>query len=160
MSRYGYFQTGTYKATHIQHNFSTEIGKFGIERGDYEKFAQHALFDNRYTVVLSKEDASLNVKQPDGYIDGKVMDIKGVEGNPMWAINRACVQNVEVCVLYFHDATAFSEDDVRKKFITDLPIWRNEQDFIHQKEMSVKTVICVVNKNDSYSIHEIKKPGE
>ena len=33
-------------------------------------------------------------------------------------------------------------------------------DFIHLKEMSVKTVICVVNKNDSYSIHEIKKPGE
>ena len=78
----------------------------------------------------------------------------------MWAINRACTQRVETCVLYFHDESSFSETDVRKKFIEDLPEWRNKQDYIKHKEITVKTVICVVNKGKGYEILEIKKPEE
>ena len=151
-------QTGAYKATHLEHNFDTEKGKFNIERGEYEKIARDALFDKGSTVVLVKEDPSIGVKQPDGILNGRIMDIKGVEGNPMWAINRACGQKAEVCVLYFHDPASFSEDDVRKKFCVDLPEWRNKTDYISEKQMSVNTVVCVVNGNGSYDIREIKKP--
>ena len=62
--------------------------------------------------------------------------------------------------MYFHDHASFSEVDVRNKFLVDLPDWRNKQDYIHDKEMSVKTVVSVVNRGDYYDVIEIKKPEE
>lgn len=152
--------TGGVKATHKEHNFDTEIGKFGIERGKYEEIARDVLFNKGNSIVLRKEDGALGTKQPDGYLNGVLMDIKGVEGNPMWCINRACVQKVETCILYFHNPASFSENDVRNKFLVELPDWRNKQDYIHDKEMSVKTVVCVVNRGNYYDVIEIKKPEE
>ena len=152
--------SGGIKATHKDHRFESQIGCFGIERGEYEKYARDALFRKGYSVILQKEDTNSGTVQPDGFLNGVLMDIKGVEGNPMWSINRACTQKVETCILYFHDHASFSEDDVRNKFLVDLPDWRNKQDYIHDKEMSVKTVVCVVNRGNYYDVIEIKKPEE
>ena len=152
--------SGGMKATHVGHRFESQIGCFGIERGEYEKYARDALFRKGYSVILQKEDTNSGTVQPDGFLNGVLMDIKGVEGNPMWSINRACTQKVETCILYFHDHASFSEVDVRNKFLVDLPDWRNKQDYIHDKEMSVKTVVCVVNRGDYYDVIEIKKPEE
>lgn len=152
--------TGGMKATHNDHSFDKDVGIFGIERGKYEKIVRDTLFDHGRSIILNKEDGSLGTKQPDGFLDGVLMDIKGVEGNPMWAINRACTQRAEICILYFHNESMFSESDVRKKFIEDLPEWRNKQEYIKHKEMSVKTVVCVVNKRNGFEIIEIKKPEE
>ena len=154
------WKTGGVKATHKGHNFDTGMGIFGIERWNYEVIARDALYNSGNSILLQKEDDFLEIKQPDGYLNGKLMDIKGVEGNPMWAINRACIQRVETCVLYFHDPTKFSESDIRQKFLYDLPEWRNKQDYIVNKDMSVNTIVCVVNNDRSFEIVEIKKPED
>lgn len=153
--------TGGLKATHKDHNFDKDIGLFEIERGQYEKNTREALYEKGYSIILQKEDLHLvGVKQPDGFLNGTLMDIKGVEGNPMWSIFRANGQRVETCVLYFHEPSLFSESDVRNKFFNDLPKWMNEQDFIKNKEIYVKTVVCVINNDENYNVVEIKKPEE
>lgn len=88
-------KSGGVKATHREHNFDKAVGKYEIPRGEYEKITTDALYKKGYVVELIKEDDTKRVPQPDGYLNGSLMDIKGVEGNPLYALMRANKQRVE-----------------------------------------------------------------
>lgn len=151
--------SGGVKAIHKEHNFDTAIGRFGIPRGDYERNAVEALFRSGHSVVLRSEAGEPGVKQPDGFIDGRLMDIKGVEGNALYAINRANIQEVDTVVLYFHDETRFDYDSIKQKW-EYFPRWLNENSRITDKTVNLKEVICVVNCENDYKLYEIKSPDE
>ena len=153
-------QTGGVKATHRGHSFEETVGKYGIPRGEYEKITADALYKKGYVVELIKEDDhTQGVPQPDGYINGSLMDIKGIEGNPLYALNRANKQRVETAVLYFHDANAFSQEQVAAKY-AQLGSWL---EYTRGKKIPVciKKVICIVNKGkEGFDLIEIKNPEE
>lgn len=152
--------TGGLKATHVEHNFSEDIGYFGIPRGYYEKFARDALFQHGYAVELKSERGENRVKCPDGYVNNRLMDIKGIEnGNPLYAMKRANNQGVSVAVLYFHDHPNYSRDEIERKFV-ELPEWIKATYHIDNPTITIDTVMCIVRQSDgSYKIDEIKKPG-
>lgn len=144
-------------AIHKEHNFDTDIGKFGIQRGEYERRSSEALYKSGHSIRLRGEQGAAGIKQPDGYLDGALMDIKGVEGNCLYSMNRANVQQVHTVVLYFHDAEAFSLSDVQAKWEL-LPQWIMDTKHIENKTLYLKQVVCVVNEKDGYKIHKIKNP--
>lgn len=153
-------KTGGLKATHKEHNFDPIIGRFGIPRGNYEKITRDALFKKGYNIKLSEEVNNCEgIKQPDGYVNGKLMDIKGIEGNLLYSLKRANKQNVETAILYFHEQNMFNLDDVKQKYAI-LGEWMHT---IYEEEVpvSIQQVICVVNKgNGEFEISEIKNPKE
>ena len=152
-------KTGGLKATHKEHNFDPTIGRFGIPRGNYEKITRDALFKKGYNVTLRKETNEIGIKQPDGYVNGKLMDIKGIEGNPLYALSRANHQRVETAILYFHEQYIFNLDDVKQKYAI-LGEWLQKA-FEKEIPVNIKQVICVVNKgNGEFEISEIKNPKE
>lgn len=142
---------------HKEHNFATDIGKFGIQRGEYEKRAAEALYKAGHSVRLRGEQGAKGVKQPDGYLDDVLMDIKGIEGNCLYSINRANKQQVHTAILYFHEPQAFEISEVRSKW-EFYPEWLNKNESIPDKTIHVQRVVCVVNEDSGYKIHEIKTP--
>ncbi len=151
------YNHGGMVAVHREHNYELKVGKFSIPRGDYEKLAAEGLAQNGHQVILRGELGESGVKQPDGYVDGILMDIKGIEGNPLYALNRANTQQVNTAVLYFHDASAFSLSDVRTKW-EQLPEWINNNDHILNKTIYLRSVMCVVKESSGYKVYEIKNP--
>ncbi len=150
---------GGMKATHVGHNFDTTVGRFRIQRGDYEKITRDVLFKKGYDVKLRNEDGEVGTKQPDGYLNGKLMDIKGVEGNPLYSLSRANKQRVETAILYFHDKKMFNLDDVEQKFFT-LREWL-QNTYKKDIEISIKQIVCVIKKeNGEFDVTEIKSPKE
>lgn len=150
--------TGGLKATHIDHNFDEQIGRFGIPRGEYEKLAAEALFNKGYSVILKSEKAPEGKKCPDGYLNGILMDIKGIEGNPLYSLMRANKQEVNIAVLYFHDSECYSHDDVVSK-LDYLPKLL-EKNKVNNPTIHIENVVCVVRQSDgSYTIDEIKNPA-
>ena len=105
-------KTGGLSAIHIEHNFDPTIGIFGIPRGDYERISIDVLYEYGKTVVLGSEKRGIGKKAPEGLLDGKEFDIKGIEGtgkrNIIDKISDASYQGVETVVLYFHDADTFN----------------------------------------------------
>lgn len=146
-----------YQATHNEHNFAEEIGIFGIQRGDYERNSVEALVKSGHSVVLRSEKGADGIKQPDGYLDGVLMDIKGVEGDCFWSLNRANHQQVKTAILYFHDKTLFNINAVENKW-KQLPDWINKTDYIKDKTIYIENVFCVVKVNNDYEVHKIKIP--
>lgn len=63
---------------HKEHQFDPTVGKFGIPRGDYEKNASEVLSKYGMNVVLLSEKQGYGAKTPDGYLSGKLFDIKGI----------------------------------------------------------------------------------
>ncbi len=151
--------TGGLKATHIEHNFDKDKGIFGIPRGDYEKNAVQALFQNGYSIILQSEKKLDGEKCPDGYLNGVLMDIKGIEdGNPLYAMNRANTQKAKIAILYFHNHPDYSVDYIWDKF-NYLPTWIKNNDRLQNKEVILEKILCVVRQVDgSFRIDEIKKP--
>ncbi len=152
-------KSGGVKATHVGHNFDPTIGRFGIPRGNYEKITRDALLKKGYKVVLRKEFGDEGIKQPDGYVNDKLMDIKGIEGNPLYALSRANKQRVETTILYFHDQSMFNLNEVEQKFFI-LEEWL-QNTYEKKIPISIKQVIYVVNKkNGEFDVGEIKNPKE
>lgn len=151
------WESGGYQATHNEHNFAEEIGIFGIQRGDYERNSVEALVKSGHSVVLRSEKGADGIKQPDGYLDGVLMDIKGVEGDCFWSLNRANHQQVKTAILYFHDKTLFNINAVENKW-KQLPDWINKTDYIKDKTIYIENVFCVVKVNNDYEVHKIKIP--
>lgn len=150
--------TGGLRATHIDHNFDSCVGRFGIQRGEYEKFASDALFSKGYSVILKSEKAPDGKKCPDGYLNGNLMDIKGIEGNPLYSLMRANKQEVRTAVLYFHNMDMYSRDNVKNN-IDYLPTLLKKNK-VKNPIIHIETVVCVVRQSDgSYLIDEIRKPG-
>ncbi len=152
------WESGGYQATHNDHNFDPTIGKFGIPRGDYERNVIETLYKEGYSVILRSEKGSEGVTQPDGFINGVLMDIKGVEGhncsNSMKSANR---QQVETVVLYFHDKNLFNLSEVMDKW-EHFPDFINSLDYITDKTIYLKKLICVVKSENGFNVYDIKKP--
>ena len=73
-------KNGGLSAIHKEHLFDTEKGIFGIERGEYERISLDILYENSYKVILGSEKQEYKIKVPDGDLNDKKFDIKGVEG--------------------------------------------------------------------------------
>ena len=87
------------------------------------------------------------------------MDIKGVEGNPLYSLSRANKQRVETAILYFHDKKMFNLDDVEQKFFT-LREWL-QNTYKKDIEISIKQIVCVIKKeNGEFDVTEINSPKE
>jgi hypothetical protein len=133
--------SGGYCVYHKDHLFDPTIGKFGIPRGDYEKNAAKVLSAYGMNVVLKSERCKDGIKTPDGFLNGVLFDIKGVEGNSQRRIkdvfSKSSKQGAEVTVLYFHDKNMFDMDFVKESYKRYLGASKNAL---------VKEVYCVVGK--------------
>ena len=150
--------TGGLKATHVDHNFDSQVGRFGFARGEYEKLAADALFGKGYSVILKSEKAQEGEKCPDGYLNGVLMDIKGIEGNPLYSLMRANKQEVKTAVLYFHDGEKYTRSGVEAN-LENLP-GLLEKNKVKNPVIYIETVVCVVRQSDgTYTVDEIKNPA-
>jgi len=104
-------RNGALLAIHKEHYFDATIGKFGIPRGDYERISANILYENGMTVILWSEKKGIGIRIPEGLLDGKKFDVKGIEGtgkrNIIDKISDAGKQGAETIVLYYHDAGLF-----------------------------------------------------
>ena len=106
-------KTGGLLAVHRYHYFDPTIGIFGIPRGDYERLTSEMLYDYGMSVILKSELSGYKIKTPEGLLNGKLFDIKGIEGtgknNIINNLKGASKKEVEAIVLYYHDKNLFSE---------------------------------------------------
>jgi hypothetical protein len=134
-------KTGGLLAIHKDHNFDPTIGKFGIPRGDYEHIAAEVLYKNGKSVVFASEKSISGQKTPEGILEGKIFDIKGVEGvgkrNIEYKLFEASRQGVETVVLYYYDKNIFDKQCILNSYNSYL---RNS------KSKRVKTVYYIVEK--------------
>ena len=150
--------TGGLRAVHKDHNFDNDFGKFKIPRGQYEILASQALFEKGYSVILQSEKKPDGIKCPDGYLNGVLMDIKGIEGNPLYSLMRANKQEVKTAILYFHESEMYSHDGIIGN-LDYLPKLL-EKNKVRNPIIHIETVVCVVRQPDgTYLIDEIKNPA-
>jgi hypothetical protein len=113
-------QNGALSAIHIEHNFDPTFGKYGIPRGDYERISINVLFDYGRSVILGSEKLGREIKVAEGHLNGKLFEIKGIEGdsknNIIKDIKDASKKRAEMIVLYYHDKTLFSEKKIRESY--------------------------------------------
>jgi len=115
-------RTGALYAKHIDHNFDKTKSPFkGLTRGDYEKNTVNVLYNNGKKVILNSEREASGIETPDGTLDGKIFEIKGVEVKIDDAyikrrISKASKQKVEVIVFYFHDSDMFDLESLQKGY--------------------------------------------
>jgi len=134
-------KSGALLAIHKEHHFDPTIGKFGIPRGDYERIASEILYEYGRNIVLDSEYKKDGVKAPEGFLDGRKFDIKGIEGtgkrNIEYRIYDASRQGAEVIVLYYHDASVFSKQNIINGYRAYL---RNS------KSKRIRTLYYIVDK--------------
>ena len=115
---------GALSAIHKDHRFDSEMGIFGIERGEYERISLNVLYEYGQKVVLGSEKQEYKIKMPDGELNDKKFDIKGVEGigknNIINDIKDANKKVVETIVFYQHDRNLFDEGVLRGNYVTYL----------------------------------------
>ena len=109
--------SGGMSAIHRDHQFDSQIGVFGIKKGDYERIAVNTLRDRGHAVILESEIAPDGIMSPDGFIDGTIMDIKAIEGHGKWAIKDK-----------LHIAT---KRGVPRKVLV-LPVYQADHDLYHR----------------------------
>ena len=111
---------GALSAIHKDHFFDPTIGRFGVPRGDYERISTEILYKYGYSIILCSEKYGYKVKNPEGYLNGKLFDIKSVEGtgknNVINNFKGASKKGVESIVLYYHDKSVFSEKQLREGY--------------------------------------------
>jgi len=112
-------ETGGFFVYHKEHQFDKKIGAFKIERGDYEINSAKILARYGKSVELSSE-ASTGKKIPDGLLNGRKFDIKGVEGdgkdNIYYDIRDTSKKGAEAIVLYYHKNKFYDEDKIRESY--------------------------------------------
>lgn len=96
----------------MEHNFDPTIGKFGIPRGDYEVIARDVLYENGHVVILESEKSGRNIRVAEGLLDGKLFDIKGIEGtgehNIFDKIKDTSNKGANTIVLFYPNKNIFS----------------------------------------------------
>jgi hypothetical protein len=141
-------ETGGLLAIHKDHNFDPTIGRFGIPRGDYERITAEVLYNDGRSVILASEKSLEWGKMPDGWLDGKLFEIKGIEGNGKrnieYKIRDASKQGAEKMVLFYYDKNIFVWQNITAAYASYL---RNST--IKQ----IKTIFCVVG-NELYCIQQ------
>ena len=115
--------SGGYYVYHNEHHFDPTIGAFGIERGKYEEIASVVLMKYGMQVELGSETPGDN-KIPDGFLNSRVFEIKGIEGigkeNILKDIKNTSKKGAEVVVIYYHDKNLFNEPQIRENYSTYL----------------------------------------
>ena len=115
-----------YWVFHKEHRFDPTEGIFGIPRGDYERISSGVLMNYGMQVALGSEEQSGNnwEKKPDGLLNEKIFEIKGVEGtgkeNILKDIKDASKKGAEIVVFYYHEAHLFNEEQIRDNYQTYL----------------------------------------
>jgi hypothetical protein len=112
-------KTGGLMATHKDHNFDPTVGRFGIPRGDYERIAMKVLYEYGMSVIFQSEQMPDSVKTPEGLLEGKRFDIKGIESKGkkiVRKISEASKQGAEVVVLYYHKSNNFSLQEIKNAY--------------------------------------------
>lgn len=147
-------KSGGLSAVHILHKFDSDMGLFGIKKGQYEKDCVGVFRKKGHVVILNSEKMGYKVKTPDGYLDGVLMDIKSIESTGKWAVkdklHDATKQGVECVILYFPKKYLYSIErlnDGWDNFIRDKASQKYPQ--------TIKRIICVV-ENDIFE-YEIPK---
>jgi len=116
--------SGGFCVYHKRHNFDPTIGIFGIPRGNYELIASEILAKYGMNIALQPEKLEYDSKIPDGFLNGKLFDIKGVEGigkeNILKDIKDASKKGAEIVVLYYHKNYLFNEAQMRENYHTYL----------------------------------------
>lgn len=145
-------RSGGVSAVHHDHQFDSQIGAFGIKKGDYEMLSLKVLRDRGHAVILESEIAPDGIMSPDGSIDGIIMDIKAVEGHGKWAIKDklhiAARQGASCVILYFHDTQLYSSERIEDGLVKYI------NDPASQKYHTIERVLCIVEKD----IHEFNLP--
>ena len=113
-------KNGALSAIHKEHRFDTATGLFGIPRGDYERISLEVLYEYGNKIVFGPEKPEYKIKVPDGDLNEKKFDIKGVEGigknNIINNIKDANKKGSESIVLYYHDKNLFDEKQLRDSY--------------------------------------------
>jgi len=139
-------KNGALSAIHKEHRFDTAKGIFGIERGDYERISMCVLYDEGNSIILGAEKSDYKIKVPEGLLNGKKFEIKGVEGlgknNIINNLKDANKKYVESIVLYYHDKNMFFEKLLRDDYQSYL---RNS------KSKRIKNVYYIVD-NKLYTL--------
>ena len=137
--------SGGISAIHKLHKFSSEKSLIDPtkKKGWYEKQCATTLRKKGHVVILESEIKANNIKTPDGYIDGVLMDIKMIEANGKYAVkdkfHDAVRQQVECVILQFPKKSLYSPKRVAdgwKRFLNDI--------FSKKYTQTIKRVICVV----------------
>jgi hypothetical protein len=140
-------RNGALLAIHKEHHFDATIGKYGIPRGDYERIAIEVLYDYGRSVILWSENKGIGIKMPEGLLDGKKFDIKGIEGvgkrNIIDKISDAGGQGAETIVLFYYDAGIFDLHKITKAYKGYLKL---------SKTNRVQTVYYIINNK----LHKIE----
>ena len=156
-------QTGGLKATHVGHaHISNENDKKffdGLTGFDLERECQEILFRMGHTAILRDESKELVKGQAlpslDLELDGQLVEIRNITverldnyGSALDAKNRhlkrfnaANNEQANAVLLYFHDATFYSEERILNGINFLKGIIRNEKPITIQ----IKHVYCVVN---------------
>jgi hypothetical protein len=133
-------KTGALSAIHKEHKFDPTIGIFGIERGKYERISLDVLYKYGRSIVLGSEKTPRGVKAAEGILDGKLFDIKGVEGtgsnNIINNIKDASKKGAKSLVLYYHDKKMFSRTQISESY---------NRYFRTSKSKRIKTVYYIVD---------------
>jgi hypothetical protein len=120
--------------------------RLAAHRLEYERIAAEVLYENGKSVILQSEQMPDGVKSPEGLLDGKVFDVKGVEGmgkrNLIDKISDAGRQNVETIVLYYHDSIMCDEQKIVNAYNGYRKLSKNSK---------VKNVLYIVNNE----LHEV-----
>jgi hypothetical protein len=134
-------KNGALSAIHKEHYFDPTIGIFGIPRGNYEKITVEVLYDYGRSVILWPEMKGIGIRRPDGLLDGKKFDIKGIEGtgkrNIVDKISDAGNQGAETIVLYYHNSEIFDSKKIFKAYNGYLKL---------SKTKRIQTVYYIVDK--------------
>ena len=113
-------KNGALSAIHREHHFDPTIGIFGMPRGNYERIVLNVLYDYGMAVILGSEKLGREIKVSEGYLNGSLFEIKGIEGmskyNVIKDLKDASKKRAEVIVLYYHDINLFSEIQVRESY--------------------------------------------
>ena len=131
------------KATHKEHNFNTNTGK-------YEKTVQDLFFKKGDEIILENESSKIPGKKVDGFLNGQSFDMSSIlsdgENNIKRALNHSRKKNAEIAILYFPDENNFS--------IEKLNI--SVKKYNGQTDYRFKKIIYIVN--DKILVY--KKPAE
>jgi len=102
------------------HNFDPTIGKFGIERGNYERISLDVLYEYGNSVILESEKLGRKIRSTEGVLNGKLFEIKGIEGysenNIIKDLKDASKKRAEIIVLYYEDRILFSDEKIRESY--------------------------------------------
>jgi len=125
------------KATHTEHNFNKQTGKF-------EKEVRDLFFGNGDEIILGNESSRIPGKKPDGTLNGASFDISSIIGDGKNTIKRALnhsrEKSADIAILYFPDKTNFSPE----RLATGIRMYRGQSNY------EFKQIIYIVDGEIRY----------